>query len=104
MVKKLRYIASLLFLFIFLLPSVVKFEHHHRHIDLDLQNEKHYPVLHDNCPICNFEFSIFITTIENIDLQNENPLDRYFNNYCSQFNSNPSQFSFSLRGPPDKQI
>jgi hypothetical protein len=102
--RKFNKTASLIFLLVFLIPSIVKLEHHHKHSISLLKEEKPNLVFHDNCGICNFEFSIFISGINNIDLQNENPPDYYCNNYISQYNSNFSLYSFFLRAPPGKQI
>jgi hypothetical protein len=104
MKSKFKKIASLIFLLVFLLPSIVKLEHHHKHSISLSKEEKPNFVFHDNCGICNFEFSIFISGINNIDLQNENPPDNYCNNYISQYNSDFPLYSFLLRAPPGKQI
>jgi hypothetical protein len=104
MIRKFNNIISLLLLLVFLLPSIVKVEHHHEQFECKAQNEKHFHILHERCVICNFEFSVFLSRSENVDYQKEDPLDNYSNNYNSQFYSNPSQFSFSLRGPPVIQI
>jgi hypothetical protein len=100
MIRKLKNIISLLLLLVFLLPTVVKLEHHHKYDVSDSKNEKHSFVFHDNCPICNFEFSVFLTSIDNIHYQKDKHFDNYINNYNSRYNSNFSQFSFSLRAPP----
>lgn len=102
--RKYKNIASLLLLLVFLLPSIVKIGHHHEHFECNAKNEKHYHVFHEKCAICNFEFSVFLSSVKNIQLQKENPFDAYCNNYDSRFNSNLSRFSFLLRAPPDKQI
>jgi hypothetical protein len=104
MIRKFKNIVSILLLLVFLFPSLVKLEHHHNHSTDIPKEEKPHLVFHDNCGICNFEFSIFISGIENIDLQNEDPQDTYCNNYISQYNSNLSLYSFLLRAPPMKQI
>jgi len=104
MLRKFKNISSLVLLMVFLFPSIVKLEHHHEHFKCTATNEKHNHVFHDKCGICNFEFPVFLSSFENIDLQKENPLDSYSNNYSSRYYSNPSQFSFSLRAPPYKQI
>jgi hypothetical protein len=104
MIRKFRNIISLLLLSVFLLPSIVKLEHHHDQVVSKAKNEKHSSIFQDKCPICNFEFSVFLSSAENIDLPKENPLDNYCNNYYSRYNSNLSQFSFLLRAPPDSQI
>ena len=71
---------------VFLLPNIVKLEHHHQHIIYQAKNEKQYHVFQDKCVICNFEFSNFLSNVENIDLQEENPVDHYTNNYSFLFN------------------
>ena len=104
MIRRFKNITSLLLLLVFLLPSIVKLEHHHEHFECKAKNEKHYHSLHERCVICNFEFSVFLSKSENIDLQKEDPLDNYSNNYNSRYYSKLSLFSFSLRGPPVMQI
>jgi hypothetical protein len=104
MIRRFRNITSLLLLLVFLLPSIIKLEHHHEHFEYQAKNEKHCPSLHERCVICNFEFSVFLSGSENIDLQKEKPLDNYSINYNSLYYYNLSPFSFSLRGPPVIQI
>jgi hypothetical protein len=102
MIRKFRNIASLLFLLVFLLPTIIKLEHHQKHLLCDIKNEKQNYVFRDICPICNFEFSVFLSGAENIFLQKENHLDNYLNNYNSRYNSDLFLFSFLLRAPPDR--
>lgn len=104
MIRKINNITSILLLLVFIVPTAVKLEHQHKHLISDFENEKQIPFFRDHCPICNFEFSVFLSISENVDLQKENPIDNYFNNYHAQYYSNLSQFSFSLRSPPDLQI
>lgn len=104
MARKINKITSLLLLLVFILPTVAKLEHHHKHFVPDFKNEKHIPFFQNKCPICDFEFSIFLFLSENGDLQKQSPVDNYSNNYSRQYYSNLSQFSFSLRSPPDFQI
>jgi hypothetical protein len=104
MIGKFRKITSLLLLLVFLLPSVVKAGHHHKDYSSNLKNEKNYPVLQDNCPICNFEFSVFLTNVDNTILPSINLIDNYCNNYNSCYNLNLSLYSFLLRAPPGEQI
>jgi hypothetical protein len=104
MIRKVKKIISSLLLVVFLLPPVVKLGHRHPHFVSKDGSAEHSLVLQDNCPICNFEFSVFIPGAEDIDLQSDFPGDRYLNNYKAQNYSNLAQYSFSLRGPPDQQI
>jgi hypothetical protein len=100
MINKFKNIAALILLVVFLLPSIVKLEHHHKHFICNAKNEKHYHTYHERCEICNFEFSVFSSEIKNSDLQKEQILDNYCNNYCSEYYSNHHTFSFLLRAPP----
>lgn len=100
MIRRFKNITSIFLLLVFLLPSIVKLEHHHEHFECKAINEKHYHVLHDKCVICNFEFSVFLSNTGDIDFQKENPLEYFCNNYDSVYFSNLSQFSFLLRAPP----
>jgi hypothetical protein len=102
--RKLRNITSLLLLLVFLLPSIVKFEHHHKNFVYKFTNDKRSPVLSGNCSICNFEFYVFLTGIATINLQNDKPLVDYCNNYYSFYYSNLSQFSYLLRAPPGSLV
>jgi hypothetical protein len=104
MITKFKNIISLLLLLVFLLPTIVKLEHHHQHHIYQAKNEKQFRVFQDKCVICNFEFSVFLPAIENIELQNEDPIDCYSNNYKSLHICNLSQYSFALRAPPYRQI
>ena len=104
MIRKFKNIASLLLLLVFLLPSIVKLEHHHEHFECKAKNEKHYHVLHEKCAVCNFEFSVFSSDFENIVLSKEQPLDKYCNNYKSVNYSTLPKYSFLLRAPPYSQI
>lgn len=104
MIKNLNKITSLLLLLVFLLPSIIKLEHHHEDIIYKAVHEKQFNVFHEKCAICNFEFSAYMMTFNNSDFQKENPLDNYSNKYNSKDHSNRSQFSFLLRAPPYRQI
>ena len=104
MIRKFKNIASLLFLPVFLLPSIVKLEHHHDYFECKVKNEKHCHVLHENCAVCNFEFSVFSSDLENINLPKEQPAAEYCNNYRSVNYTTLSEYSFLLRAPPYKQI
>jgi hypothetical protein len=103
-IRKFKNIASLLLLLVFVFPGIVKLEHHHEHFVCKAKNGQHYHAYHENCAVCNFEFSVFSSDFENIVLQNEQPVDKYFNNYRLGKTSNLLKYSFSLRAPPVKQI
>ena len=100
---KFKKITSSFLLFIFLLPAIVKIEHHHSNFVCKAKNEKHFHVSHKVCAICSFEYSVFLANIENIDLLKEKPSDNYSNNYKYCYNS-LFHFSFLLRAPPGQHI
>jgi hypothetical protein len=104
MTRKFKYITSVFLIIVFLLDTAVKIEHHHQHYAIDIKNEKHNTILQNNCPICNFEIPVFLSSIEYFHLPNANLIDAYLNTYNSRYKSNLSQFSFLLRGPPVIQI
>jgi hypothetical protein len=100
MARGFNKVLAVLFLSLFLLPSAVQFEHRHKHNLSETENGKQLAVFQDNCPICNFEFSFFITHPGVVYSEKENPSDNYSNNYNSRYSSDVSLFSFSLRAPP----
>jgi hypothetical protein len=104
MIIKHKNIVSILFLLVFLMPSIVKLEHHHENIHCNTGNETQYDNFHEKCLICSFEFSAFLDGIKTIELKKENPLIIFCNNYKSVNYSNHSQFSFLLRAPPSVRI
>ena len=104
MIRKLKHIISVFLLLVFLVPSFAKLDHYHKNIINKSKDEKHNQVFHENCGICNFEFSIFVSYTLDPGLQNESPLDSYTINYNSREFSDICQLSFSLRAPPLKQI
>ena len=104
MIRNFKNSIIYLVLLVFLLPTIVKLEHHHEHFICTAKNEKHFHVAVGKCEICNFEFSISISGIENSDLQIEIPVDRYTNSYNFLYSLKSSQYSFFLRAPPIRQI
>ncbi len=104
MIRKFKNIVSLFLLLVFILPSIIKLEHHHEHFECQAKNEKHFHKFHEKCAVCSFEFSVFWSEFENIVSTKEKPLARYYNNYSSVNYSSLSKYSFLLRAPPYKQI
>ena len=104
MIRTFKNIAPILLLLVFLLPTIEKLEHHHKHSIHNLANDTHYPEFRDNCYICDFEFSVFSSDFKTIELLKEQHLDNYCNNYSSFNYSNHSIRSFLLRAPPYRQI
>jgi hypothetical protein len=107
-ISKFKNSISLSLLLVFIFPSIVQFEHHlehhHEHFICKAKNEQHLHEYHENCFVCNFEFSVFSSDHKNIVIRNDQPEDKYFNNYRLVHYSNRSKYSFSLRAPPVKFI
>jgi len=104
MYGKFKHITSLFLLLVFLLPSVVKSEHHHKHTEFKTNKGNHFHKLHVKCPICNYEFSVFSSeTVNNVFSENH-PVAQYCNNYRSFNYVSFLKYSFLLRAPPCKQV
>ncbi|MDP2722294.1 MAG: hypothetical protein Q8O72_06030 [Bacteroidales bacterium] len=104
MIRKFRHIISVFFLVAFLLPSVIMFEHHHQYDNGSADSHENIHEFHQNCLICQFEFSVFHADIEYFEIPKEAPEDSYSNQYSFVPYSNLLTFSFQLRGPPEQQI
>jgi len=104
MKKNIRNIFVVLTLMAFLLPSVIKLNHHHENHACHAKSEKHLHQAHENCAICEFEFSIFTSDIDSEVFQKNQPVDNYTDFYRSADFSSHSAYSFLLRAPPIKQI
>ncbi len=106
----LKRIISGALLLIFLSPLVIKIGHHHddshmhKHFCfspfLDTSDTLHLSEHHKVCPICKFEFSVFVSYKETIKLKAEYSKTEYLNNYKSVFYSRINNYSFLLRAPP----
>lgn len=104
MIHKFKNIISVFLLLVFLLPSIVKLEHHHEHFQCKAKNEKHFHEYHEKCAVCSFEFSVFSSDFKYFALPKEHPVAKYCINYRSVHYSSLSEYSFSLRAPPFQQI
>ena len=102
--RKFINIISLFLLFVFILPPIIKLEHHHEYFECKAKNEQHIHIYHEKCAICIFEFSVFSLDNKNFILPKEQPVAEYCNNYRSVYYSSLFKYSFSLRAPPYKQI
>jgi len=101
---KLKHITSLLLLMVFLMPSVIKLEHHHEHGKTPSDNEHPSYEFHENCAICNFEFSVFLSVDGEVFFEEEDRPSYYLNDYSSVHFQNLSHFNFLLRAPPSFHI
>jgi len=102
--ENLKNISSFLLLFIFLFPTIVKFEHKHEYFVCRAESEQHLHILQEKCNICTFEFSVFSYVENVVHLENPKHVVCFFNHYkSSNYSSLPEQF-FLLRAPPSCQI
>ena len=100
MAVKLKKIFSFLIVISLLTPSIVKIEHHHVHFICNAKGEKHFHTYSEECVVCNFEFSIFLSEKTPVASVKAIQIDSYSNCYnCFHF-LNFSKYSFLLRAPP----
>lgn len=104
MSKRFKFISIILLVSILLAPTVIKFEHHHEHIEYDKQTPSNTHNLEDNCVVCNFEFSLFLAESFIAVLQKIELFDGYLEYYQSIYLNSFTKYSFSLRAPPILQI
>ncbi len=102
--KKIQNIAYLLLLAVFLTPSIVKLEHNHERFICNAKHDNHLHEYHDNCSVCNFEFSVFSSDTYHFEKPREITHENYQNSYKSLKYSNSLNLSFSLRAPPYKLV
>jgi hypothetical protein len=96
----LKKIFSVFLVLILLVPTIVKFEHQHVKFTCFTKSEKHFHTYQEQCNVCNFEFSLFITeknTVVSVKVEN---FYSYCNSYTSFHCSNFTKYSFLLRAPP----
>ncbi|MFA5418302.1 MAG: hypothetical protein WC341_07580 [Bacteroidales bacterium] len=104
MIRKFKHIISVFLLVAFLLPSVIKIEHHHQFEYVSADSHQNIHEFHQNCLICQFEFSVFDTDIDYYKIPKDAPEDSYNNQYSFVCYTSLLTFSFLLRGPPEQQI
>lgn len=96
----LKKLISLFILGIFLLPLIVKLEHHHEQFICKAKNEKHFHSYHETCPVCKFEFSAFRNDYSANLFDKSLPLtDAYYNHYKEKYFYEKNHSSLS-RAPP----
>jgi len=100
MIKKFKKAISFLLLVAFLLPSIVKFGHHHPHCETKQTGALQFHESQEKCSICTFEYAVFLDDAKIIEFHKENPTDCYYNHYNSHDSYTLSQYSFLLRAPP----
>ncbi|OFX48907.1 MAG: hypothetical protein A2046_07955 [Bacteroidetes bacterium GWA2_30_7] len=100
MLKKLKNIISILLVLILLMPSIVKLEHSHEKFICNSKNLKHLHTFHQQCEVCNFEFSVFLSEKDDIALEKTELTDSYTNCYTALNLPNLSKYTFLLRAPP----
>lgn len=100
--KHIRQVFSLMMVFMLMMPSLVKIDHHHEEFVCNAQDEKHLHEHHDECAICHFEFSLFNKPDDVLLSAKEIALCQPAFGHYESFVSSSSSFTFYLRGPPAK--
>jgi hypothetical protein len=85
---------------VFLMPSIIKIDHHHDHGEPANNSGYSYHKYHAKCLICSFEFSFFLSAEGEVFFEEEVHPKYYLNDYTSEHFENLSQFNFLLRAPP----
>ena len=104
MKRRLKNITSILFLLILFFPTAAKLGHHHHHSAIqDIHKGYASLSLKEICPICNFEFSSFVS--DNAwqstgKAEFGESLDQWHTTACFPARS---EYSFLLRAPPGLQ-
>jgi len=100
MIRKFNNISAVFLIMVFLLPSLIKLEHHHESTTCHEKNEKHLHTLHEKCAICSFEFSVFIDDDNTVISSRSELVDNFCTSlYNSEYSDLPL-YSFLLRAPP----
>jgi hypothetical protein len=100
MTGKFKHTTALTLLLVFLMPSLLKLEHHHDHEICDESIGGNMAFFHEKCLTCSFEFSVFTELTEKFDFRKEDQSTPYCKNYKSVTFSNLTHFLFLLRAPP----
>jgi hypothetical protein len=100
MIERFRNSLAILMVASFLLPTMVKLEHHHDHFVCTAKAEKHFHDYHEKCQICSFEFSVFMSE-EFFSLpENQISFGVFTNDYKAGNFSTTPDYTFLLRAPP----
>ncbi|MFA9389036.1 MAG: hypothetical protein ACERKD_04485 [Prolixibacteraceae bacterium] len=104
MIKKYKIIVAVFLMVVFLMPNIIKLEHHHDTFVCKAKAEKHFHDHHKKCAVCAYEFSIFSNDFVPIVLSLEQTSFPYFNWYPSLHFLRITDYSFLLRAPPLDEI
>lgn len=104
MTKSIKNTASILLLVILLGPLVIKLAHsafhEHDHFVCKAKHEHHFHEDHEKCPVCSYEFSIYLSQ-KIVHYHNpDETTDCYRNLYRSTFFIRFPKYAFLLRAPP----
>jgi hypothetical protein len=97
---KTNKILSLLLVLTLMAPTAVQLYHHHHEFTCNARYEKHFHDQTEQCPVCHFEFSTYITTSA-LELQGK--VHRYkitSDTYRAYLHPIQPKYSFLLRAPP----
>ncbi|HNX42868.1 MAG TPA: hypothetical protein PLJ84_00410 [Bacteroidales bacterium] len=103
MVRKLKAIVALLLITALFWPSVIKLDHHHFYIPVPGTGEQ-LTVVHEKCPACSFEYSIFIS---DSGVKGPERAEVICERFCFILPLHilfSPRYSFFLRAPPEKMI
>ena len=100
-------LIPLFLLLVFLAPMALIIEHHHEdqthHCSIafgDAAQDATYEEAHEECAICEYEFSHVISHPKEIISQTSKPAFDFLNHYSSIIISGTENNSYALRAPP----
>lgn len=104
MTGKIRNTASILLLVILMLPLAIKVAdglfHEHDHFVCQAKHEHHFHEDHQICPVCSYEFPLYLSEKPVLLFTHAKFIDTYLNAYQSACFSCPDNYLFCLRAPP----
>lgn len=105
---RVKHILSVIMAVIFMTPITIKLLdgcfHHHDHFVCTAKNEHHFHEQHEKCPVCSYEFSLFLS--KNIDspVVKIQKFENYYNYYKASHFLYFFNYSFLLRAPPTHEL
>ncbi len=101
-IEKKKKILSLLFLLLFITPTIIKSTHylyvHHHHVSLNI--EKQYTTHYNKCPVCNYQIAEYLAKKIFKTLPNINYAVELIKIGDEISNKKNFVLSVLLRGPP----
>jgi hypothetical protein len=100
MIRKFINGISVVAVLILFMPTIARINHHHDPVACWAKSEKHLQDLHERCPVCSFEFSLFLAERPVIASSKTEFPDNFKIQISDCHFPDSSKFSSFLRAPP----